>query len=184
MDHETVLLCMPITGQDGDVVTTLSLRRITGADILETKRGGGSNADIELRQLSVMTGQSRAVLEELDCADYLALQGGYRQLAEVRQAAGIALAERDEEVLIPLWREVTVDGLGIKEITMRRPKVRDLLTAQKGAASDMDAELRRYCNLTLQPPELIRALDFADYLALDEAFGRFLSSRERMLSAR
>ena len=173
---------MPVTGKDGDIVTTLSLARIKGADILESKRGGGSNADVELRQLAVMTGQPRTVLEELDCADYLALQAGYRRLAAAREH--LELLETDAEILIPLWAAMTVDGLAVDSLTMRRPKVRDLVTAQQTATSDVDAELRRYCNLTEQPPEVLLKLDFADYLALDEAFNRFLSSRERLLSGR
>lgn len=184
MEQITVDLCVPLTGPEGESVASVTLRRIQGREVIAAKRGGGAKADVELAQLAAMTGLTRSLLEDIDCADYLALQQGYVRLKGVRAAAGLDLKERQADIQIPLWRPVAVAGMRVSELVMRRPKVRDLVTAQKGALNEADAELWRYTNLCEQPPEVIEGLDFADYAALDEAFGRFLSSRERLLTAR
>ena len=183
MDKLDIELCCPITGPDKDVLSSLTLQRIKGRDVLAAKRAESTPAGIELHKIAAMTGLPRDQVNQIDCADYLALQDGYRQLAAVREKNGLTLREERDAIHIPLWRPVSMHGSDITALTMRRPKISDLVIAQSGALTDGDAELQRYCNLCEQPPPVLEELDFADYNALDEAFSRFLSSRQRMLAA-
>ena len=152
--------------------------------MVNVKREGGTNADIELRRIALMAGLPQEVLHGVDCADYLALQTDYRRLRDVRVACGLSLRETDEAIEIPLWRPLVKGAIETTSLRMRRPTVGDLVSAQTGASSEADAEMLRHCHLCEQPPDVLGDLDFADYLALDEAFTRFLSSRPRMLAAR
>lgn len=70
---------------------------------------------------------------------------------------------------------VTVGGQEYKSLTMRRPKVRDQKAAEKGAASDADAETMLFANLCDVPPEVIDELDMLDYAKVQKEYKGFLS---------
>jgi hypothetical protein len=74
------------------------------------------------------------------------------------------------ELLFP----VSIDGVEIKSLKIRRPKVKDQLTAQSGG-SEMEREISLFANLTEQAPETIKDLDLKDYQSLQEGFASFLS---------
>jgi len=65
---------------------------------------------------------------------------------------------------------------GTKALTMRRPRVRDMLAAEKAKGSDAEKEIAMFSNLCEVAPSDIEALDMADYLQLQEAYRGFLSS--------
>ena len=75
---------------------------------------------------------------------------------------------------ITLQFPVTVEGVEVRSLMLRRPKVRDQLAAQSGG-SEMEREIRLFDNLTEQTPETIQDLDLKDYQALQEVFTGFLS---------
>lgn len=77
---------------------------------------------------------------------------------------------------IVLDHPVNVDGLEIKTLGLRRPKVKDQLTADKAGGSDAEKEIRLFANLSEQPPAVIEELDLADYAKLQKAYTGFLSS--------
>lgn len=70
---------------------------------------------------------------------------------------------------------VKVGGQEIKTIEMRRPKVGDMLVAQKDRGSDAENELALFASLTGHSPDTLRELDMADYLKLQEIYRSFLS---------
>ena len=80
---------------------------------------------------------------------------------------------------IKLDYPVTAEGRTIDEITLRRPKVRDMLAADKGAGSEAEKEIRMFANLAEVAPAIIEGLDLADYQALQETYRGFLSSTPR-----
>ena len=75
---------------------------------------------------------------------------------------------------ISLQFPVSVEGVEVHSLIIRRPKVRDQLAAQSGG-SEMEREIRLFANLTEQTPEVIQDLDLKDYQTLQEAFTGFLS---------
>jgi len=75
---------------------------------------------------------------------------------------------------ITLQYPVQVDGVELKSIKIRRPKVRDMLAASKTAGQDDEKELQLFSNLCELPPETIKDLDIADYAKLQETFKGFL----------
>lgn len=74
---------------------------------------------------------------------------------------------------------VTAEGRSIDEITLRRPKVRDMLAADGSAGSEAEKEISMFANLAELAPATIEALDLADYQALQETYKGFLSSAPR-----
>lgn len=64
---------------------------------------------------------------------------------------------------------------GARALNMRRPKVRDMLAADKAKGNDAEKEIAMFANLCEVAPTDIEALDMADYKALQQAYQGFLS---------
>ena len=81
------------------------------------------------------------------------------------------------EVKIELKNPITVCGEVVTQLTMRAPKVRDILAGEK-AFKNPGAEREIYvmallCGVT---PAIIEELDMSDYVRLQKASEDFLSS--------
>ena len=76
-------------------------------------------------------------------------------------------------VVIKLDYPITVDSQQIKELRMRRCKVKDRRMAMKQWHTDEDREIGLIANLCELPPEAIEELDAADYAKVQKEFGRF-----------
>lgn len=66
-------------------------------------------------------------------------------------------------------------GKQIDEITLRRPKVGDMLIARKARGDDAEQELALFASLSDLPPDALRHLDMKDYGQLQEVYKGFLS---------
>lgn len=62
-----------------------------------------------------------------------------------------------------------------KTLTMREPKVRDTVTAQKQAGDNADVEVNLFANLCEVSPEVISEMGMRDYGALQKIYKSFLS---------
>jgi len=76
---------------------------------------------------------------------------------------------------IDLKHPVQVDGVHTKALSMRRPKVRDLLAADKAGKGDAEREVHLFACLCEVEPALIEELDMDDYGRLQKAYRDFLS---------
>lgn len=76
---------------------------------------------------------------------------------------------------IELKHPVTVAGSEIKTLSMRRPKVKDQLAADKHGGGNAEKEIRLFANLCEVEPSVIEELDLADYRQVQEAYSGFLS---------
>ncbi|BCS94624.1 hypothetical protein DSLASN_02560 [Desulfoluna limicola] len=76
---------------------------------------------------------------------------------------------------IKLKYPVTVEEVETQNLSMRRPKVKDMLTGEKKGASDAEKEIRIFANLCEVAPEVIKELDMVDYGAVQKAYQAFLS---------
>jgi hypothetical protein len=76
---------------------------------------------------------------------------------------------------IRLQYPLSVDGMVIESLTMRRPLVRDRLVAEKASGSEVEKEIRLIANLCEMAPQHIELLDLADYGKLQECLAGFLS---------
>ena len=76
---------------------------------------------------------------------------------------------------ITLEYPVTHQGQEYRELTMRRPRVGDMLAADKRGGGDLERELTMFANLCEAPPEALRELDMKDYRKLQAAYTGFLS---------
>lgn len=74
---------------------------------------------------------------------------------------------------VKLQYPVTLDGNVHDELTLRRPKVRDLMVAEK-QKNDAEREMTLLSNLCEVSPELIQNLDLKDYAQLQKAYQGFL----------
>lgn len=70
---------------------------------------------------------------------------------------------------------VTVEGQEYKDLTMRRPKVKDMKAAEKTSTDDSDTETMLFANLCEVPPAVIDELDMIDYAKLQDQYRVFLS---------
>ncbi|MDF1583903.1 MAG: phage tail assembly protein [Methyloprofundus sp.] len=77
--------------------------------------------------------------------------------------------------MITLKYPVTVENQAVTAITLRRPKVRDMLASDKLGGSDSDKEIRIFANLAEVSPAVIEELDLSDYAQLQKAYQGFLS---------
>ncbi|WP_320169943.1 phage tail assembly protein [Maridesulfovibrio sp.] len=77
----------------------------------------------------------------------------------------------------PITLDYPVDfgGVEIKELNMRRAKVRDQKAARKSTKNDADYESVLFANLCEVSPDLIDDLDMKDYKKLQEKYKGFLS---------
>lgn len=80
---QTIPLDFPVELSPHPAVTRLEMRRPKVRDELDSKRGGGTDADIEVRLFALLTGQAPEVITELDLADYDKLQDAF---ADFRKA--------------------------------------------------------------------------------------------------
>lgn len=78
---------------------------------------------------------------------------------------------------ITLKHPVVDNGQEIKELNMRRPKVRDMVAADVGGSGKSDAakEVTLFANLCGVTEEVIGDIDMADYAAVQEVYTSFLS---------
>ena len=76
---------------------------------------------------------------------------------------------------ITLQYPITADGAQVQKLTMRRPRVRDRLIAEKDSGSEVEKEIRLIANLCEMAPQHIELLDMADYAKLQECLAGFLS---------
>ena len=79
-----------------------------------------------------------------------------------------------EPVTLQLRYPVSADGAELATLTLRRPKVRDLLAAETAGGSPAEKEIRLFAHLCETPPAVIEAMDLADYQRLQEAYQGFL----------
>ena len=69
-----------------------------------------------------------------------------------------------------------IAGAKISVVQMRRPKVSDMIAADKlGKKNDMETTVQLFALLTQQDPEVIREMDFKDFTKLKVAFENFNS---------
>lgn len=78
-------------------------------------------------------------------------------------------------VEIDLKKPVQFNGETIAKLSMREPKVRDLLAAEKTTKSDAEREVMVFSNLCAVAPVVIGELSLADYVQLQKAYQSFLS---------
>lgn len=76
---------------------------------------------------------------------------------------------------IQLNYPVELNGLTVNELNIRRPKVRDMLAADKSKGSEADKEIRMFANLCEVEPNVIEGLDLSDYANLQKVYQGFLS---------
>lgn len=75
---------------------------------------------------------------------------------------------------IKLETPIRIDGIEVGEISLRRPKVRDLLISDRKNISESEREINLIANLAEIPAEAIQDLDLCDYLKIQEWLKGFL----------
>lgn len=84
---------------------------------------------------------------------------------------------KSKTVEIALDYPVTIEGVEVSKLTLRRPKVGDVLAAEEQAKGkgDKEVEILTFANLCQVTPAEIRELDLGDYKRLQETFAGFFS---------
>ena len=76
--------------------------------------------------------------------------------------------------MIKLDHPIQVNGVAMKEIFLRRPKVRDRLVVDKMTVSDAEKEILLIANLAEISREAVEELDLADYTKIQKELQNFL----------
>ena len=74
---------------------------------------------------------------------------------------------------IKLSHPVVSDGTELRVLSLRRPKVRDVLLAAKIGGTDEEKEIRVLANLCEVAPDVVEELDMADYKRLQDGYRSF-----------
>jgi hypothetical protein len=87
------------------------------------------------------------------------------------------MANKKSTVEISLDFPIKIEGVECSRLTLRRPKVGDILAAEEGAKGrgEKEIEILTFSNLCMVTPAEIRDLDLGDYQKLAKAFSAFLS---------
>lgn len=67
-----------------------------------------------------------------------------------------------------------LDGKELREIELRRPKVRDRLAVERSKSSDAEKEVQLIANLSELPIEVIEEMDLSDYAKIQQKLSNFL----------
>jgi hypothetical protein len=86
------------------------------------------------------------------------------------------MASKKSTVEIELDFPIKIEGVECRRLTLRRPKVGDMLAAEEGSKgqSEQETEILAFANLCMVTPVEIRDLDLGDYKKLQKAFSGFL----------
>lgn len=82
------------------------------------------------------------------------------------------------DTTITLEYPFTSGGQMVTSITLRRPKVKDQIAAEKTSSVASEVEIAMMANLAGLAPKDIQELDLADYRKLQKAFEGFFSPAE------
>lgn len=85
---------------------------------------------------------------------------------------------------ITLNHPITVSGVEMKSLQLRRPKVRDRLIVDKLVVSDAEKEVLLIANLAEIPREAVEDLDLADYIKVQRQLTDFFGSEAARTSAK
>ncbi len=75
---------------------------------------------------------------------------------------------------IKLSNSIKIDGVEVNEISLRQPKVRDLLISSKKNVSEAEREVNLIANLAEIPIDAVEDLDLRDYLKIQNWLKDFL----------
>ncbi len=76
---------------------------------------------------------------------------------------------------IELKSPVQANGAEVTKLSMREPKVRDMLAAEKATNSSGELEILMFASICEVAPSVIEDLTMADYLRVQAAYQDFLS---------
>lgn len=76
---------------------------------------------------------------------------------------------------IKLENSIKIDGVEVNEISLRQPKVRDLLISSKKNVSEAEREVNLIANLSEIPVDAVEDLDLRDYLKIQNWLKDFLA---------
>ncbi len=79
---------------------------------------------------------------------------------------------------VELNNPITVEGILVSELTLRRPKVRDRLAVERMSNNDAEKEVALIANLASISREAVEELDLADYSKIQGALQGFLSQQK------
>ena len=77
---------------------------------------------------------------------------------------------------IKLENPIKIDGVEVNEISLRPPKVRDLIASSKKNIDEAEKEVNLIANLGEISPETVQELDLRDYIKIQEWLRDFLSA--------
>lgn len=75
-----------------------------------------------------------------------------------------------QSVTVELSVPITLNGVTVNRLHLRRPKLKDIRTARVAGKDEEERELRLFAILSDCAPSDLEELDFADYRKLQDTF--------------
>ncbi|MCD6526999.1 MAG: phage tail assembly protein [Desulfuromonas sp.] len=76
---------------------------------------------------------------------------------------------------IKLATPIEVDGVTVKALSMREPRVRDMLAAEKAHSDPAQKEIAMFATLCEVAPSALEELTMKDYAKVQQVYSGFLS---------
>jgi hypothetical protein len=149
----------------------LTMRRPKVLDMMASASSAGDEIEQAIALISNLCLISPAAVEDMDAGDFKRLNTAFADLT-----ASDPVKDYEPGKAIMLGVPVVIEGgTKVTAITLRKPTVKDLKTARKGATGDINQEVALFSLLSGLSTESIQGLDWADYLTLKGIYGDFLA---------
>lgn len=167
---KTITLEYPFATAGGRMIASLSMRRWTLRDYVAMGLVGKAPEDQELALFAMLVGLAPDDLDGLDGADYAKLQAHYQACEPSADALQCAMRADSITLNYPF---TTPAGQQVKQITLRRAKVRDLRQAGRHGTTPQAREVALMALLAGFVPEDLDAMDGYDYRCMEARFRGF-----------
>ena len=166
-----ITLQFPVELPGQEPITKITLRRPKTCDQLAADESSDDLGVQTKTLLSNLAGIAPEVISEMDLGDFEKLKDALEELYDYTPLDQYTPGE-EIKLLAPVSR---ADGSKMETITLRRPKVKDIEAAQKGAGTKERRALMIYSILAGVPFDELIELDWADMQRLREVYHDFLA---------
>jgi len=80
-----------------------------------------------------------------------------------------------QKTAIPLTHPFEFAGRKITEVSVRRPKTKDMISSKKLTKTEEDAEIMLFSSLSELEPGVFEEMDFSDYIKVQKVIQSFFS---------
>ena len=167
---KAITLKYPFPASTGEALTALTMRRPQVIDMLASNESAADDGDRAINLLANLCMVPAETFNELDAADFVQVNEAFEELSDFSP-----IEDYQPGTAIAIDFPITIaGGTQVTALTLRRPKVLDIQSANRSGGSDAKKECVLFAALTGVSEAAIQSLDWADYRKLKQIYGDFL----------